>query len=116
LVLIRYIGCGPPQQSSESKIDQKIGKNIIVDFHDEDGSELSEEPIGGSICLSDVVYTNLLLTGADVGCRIQRKSDFRILLFTLTLYKLQDTELLTYPHHCSRPMLLKSQRLKIFTV
>jgi len=62
--------------------------------------------------LHELIY----YTGADVGCRIQRKSDFRILLFTFTLYKLQDTELLTYPHHCSRPMLLKSQRLKIFTV
>lgn len=45
LVLLRYIGCGPPRQSSQVKIDQKIGKNIIVDFNDEDGSELSVEPV-----------------------------------------------------------------------
>jgi hypothetical protein len=42
LVLLRYIGCGPTRQSSETMIDQKIGKNIIVDFNDE-GSELSVE-------------------------------------------------------------------------
>jgi len=32
LVLIRYIGCGPPQQSSESKIDQKIGNISLSTF------------------------------------------------------------------------------------
>lgn len=40
LVLLRYIGCRPPRQSSEAKIDQKIGTTIIVNFNDEDGSEL----------------------------------------------------------------------------